>query len=138
MADLGDVNNLRDVHIFDRQWNLHIEIKYTLEQKKVLFDWVINKMVQISNSGIQGLMLVVNDAQKVENYDTTNGQIYADDILAEIVTITMMLKEDQQIDIIKLLSEQMMLMFHTGRCAVGRTARLTMIYLSIENLKVSE
>jgi len=119
-----------DVHIFDKQYNIKLKYKLDLQNKYKLYKWIISFCKVKLNYISQGLILVINDTETNNNFDNITN-IYADDILINIILSIMSNNLDDKISIIKLINEQMDDMYNTGRCPQGRTTRLYQIYIGL-------
>ena len=124
---------LRCVHMFDgRLVKVPIQNR-TINEKNILFRVFmerINRIIPVKYSVIiRNLEVIINDTQQPANY-LSSDNIYADDILAEIIDI-MMRKRD--IDIMTVLFEEL-LDIETGRCPSGRCVRLYQVLLALRRL----
>lgn len=125
-----------DVHQYDGQIANHdIKTRYTLETKNDIFKTlihIINELAQdnVKSYGINGVNMIMKDAQSISNYDNTNN-VYADDILMEICNLISILHEDKELitTLTNTLCEQFYDLYITnGFCAVGRVCRIYQIY----------
>ena len=126
-----DPSSFIDVHVFDGSWSHNITTKFNLEEKNVIFDWLIKQIGEnVDYNAIGGLKLVIGDTQQYPNFDPRNN-IYADDILAEICVMLVEMNENDRNDVLKNILEQMSDMYLLGRCPQGRSTRLIQIYKSL-------
>jgi hypothetical protein len=118
------------VHIYDGKLFKVPIPERTIEEKKVLFELFMIRIssLKVERSIIDNLVMIMNDTRKPQNYLATDN-IYADDILAEIIDI-MMKKTDT--DVMTVLFEELLDMT-TGRCSSGRCVRLYQIFLALRN-----
>lgn len=118
------------VHLFDgKLFKIPIQNR-TIEEKRYLFSIFRDKIstLPISSSIIRNMDTIMNDAHTSQNYLNTD-RIYADDILAEIIDITI----HKDTDIIPIFLEQMVDM-QTGLCSSGRVVRLYQILLALKDI----
>lgn len=123
-------NSFFDVHLFDGNWVHNITTRFTREEKCILFDWILFQINELSVKSM-GLELVIQKTQQYDNFDQKNN-VYADDVLVEICSKLIKLKNEDRVDILKLLIEQMNDMYILGQCPQGRTTRLFQLYNSME------
>ena len=119
-----------DVHTFVKLYNINLKFKINSDDKVKLYKW-INIFCKINLNYISnGLLLVINDSNNINNFDTYTNT-YADDILINIIIKIMNKNLQDKISVMKLINEQMDDMFNTGRCPQGRTTRLYQIYCGL-------
>jgi|LakMenE01Jun11ns_1017448.scaffolds.fasta_scaffold9810697_2 hypothetical protein len=120
-----------DVHTFDKQYTIKLKFdNISIENKNKLYKWLITFCKININYISPGLLLIIDDTRKINNLDTYTN-VYADDILINILLVIMNKTVENKISIIKLINEQMDDMFNTGRCPQGRTTRLYQIYTGL-------
>ena len=130
---MSNPSSFIDVHTFDGSLSHNIKNRFTLEEKCVMFNWLIVQINTISSldcDSITGLKLVIENTQH-SNFDSKNN-VYADDILVEICAKLIDVKENERISILKNIAEQMSDMYRLGQCPQGRTTRLIQIYNAME------
>ncbi|MDD4930645.1 MAG: hypothetical protein PHG66_00630 [Candidatus Colwellbacteria bacterium] len=128
---MSDPSRYIDVHVYDGKWTHNIKTTTSLEDKCILFNRLYQniKDLGVESTSLQGLILVVENAQKPSNFDSTNN-IYSDDILAEICKRMIDMSAEKQHDIIVNIAEQLSDMYKLGQCPQGRSTRLYQLYLS--------
>jgi hypothetical protein len=115
-----------DIHSFDGRWEFipHTDISnFSRNNKLDLLLWLLDQLSEVS----LGLELVLDDIDTENNNDTTHN-VKAEDILVCICLKLKEMKQEDREEYYKLINEQMTDMYHLGRCAIGRTARLYQIY----------
>lgn len=126
----------KDVHVYDGQYTHNITTHLSLQEKVILFNWLISYTKTIGdeylekidmNGSTNGLKLVIENTQSQSNFDPIN-KVYADDILAEICE-KLVSSDDKELrrDIIRNVLEQMDDMFKLGQCPQGKCTRLIQI-----------
>lgn len=127
-------SNFIDVHTFDGKWNHNIQTRFTREQKYKLFGWLVCGLsrIGVDRNTINGIKLIIDNIQLPGNYDNRNN-VYADDILAEICSILIDKREQENgdvllVDTLKNIAEQIKDMYLLGQCPQGRSTRLIQIY----------
>ena len=137
---MSDPSSFIDVHNFDGSWTHDITTKFTLQEKLILFQWLLKslsklKIIKPTNQHdyLKGVKLVIDNIQQEPNYDSIN-LVYADDILAEICSKLINLPEIKRIDTLLNLEEQMSDMNCLGQCPSGRTTRLIQLYKCLNNI----
>jgi len=135
MSDREFIN----VHVFDNTVIRKVGLKFNLNEKCELFNWLLNNIniLNIEPHCIEGIKLIITDTEKPPNKDI-NSDVYADDILAEICYLIKDVNNEDKLSIIKSVLEQMGDMFQLGRCQVGRVSRLYQLLKSIKESSVDE
>lgn len=126
-----------DIHTFDGKYTIFLPSKFDNHTKSQLFDFIKSKINEsdissdMKNYGTQGISIIQRDISTPSNYDNFNN-VYADDILAELV-IQYMSEKDSEIlrSILSEICDQMWTMISTnGTCPMGRVTRLAQLYKS--------
>lgn len=124
----GNLHSFRDIHgqMDGKLIKYPIQTRFTVQDKQRLIYALIEIMRERANSsvrefGIQGLGIIARDAGTPPNWQGADG-FYADDILAEICSLLVNVKDDDVVDtVINHLGEQMSDMIQTnGLCPSGR------------------
>jgi hypothetical protein len=123
LKDLNEVNEVNE--------NKEEKSNEDLEEKNSTKIPKENKI----NLDLRGIITVINDTQKPQNFDNINN-LYADDVLIEIINTLDILSALDLENYIKNsvylnIIEQMNDMITLGSCAQGRTNRLMQIYKSL-------
>ena len=138
---MTDHNTFRDVHFYDYKWEheFRITTKYSISHKVHLYNWLIPLSNEWGTSnGRLGLRLVMGDTQKPPNCDQANN-VYADDILCELLCVAQTLNLVQQKELVVFLDEQLADMIITnGCCPQGRAQRLIQVYQAFRSTHEDE
>jgi hypothetical protein len=122
----------KNVHEYDGLLNEYkTPYTFTIEEKHELYKQyfeVIKEYELENHKGVQGVFLVIKDTCQPPNFlDTDN--IYADDVLASIITETIKSTDlEQKKEVTELVLNQMSDMLKLGRCSSGRVVRLVQIW----------